>query len=689
MTPETTSTSLNDVVQVAVDAPIKEKLTYLQNESSPVHRGQIVNVSLGKRNVKGLVISDIADADFEKKFDSKKYQLKKITSLDDEFPTLKDPFLKWLEWLANYYVYPLGQAAQLCFPPLSKSKVERVSKRSPVIPLIEKKLEHQLTDEQKNCLTDIKKFNDFSVHLVHGVTGSGKTEIYLNLFEKTLLEGKKGLFLVPEISLTPQLVHRFAERFGDQIAVLHSQLTARERTNQWWNMVSGDKKILIGARSALFCPIENLGLIVVDEEHEASYKQDEKLKYNGRDSAIMLGKFLNCPVILGSATPSLESWKNALDKKFHLHQLKKRVENRPLPDIEIVDMRLEKDLEKKSAEKPFWLSQQLYNEMKIKLEQKEQIALLLNRRGLAHLVFCPDCGHTAECPNCDISLTLHAKSHLICHYCDYHENFKVKCSDCKQGEYIPMGLGTERVEEDLKKLFPTANISRADRDEINTRQELEELIEKMEKSEIDILIGTQMIAKGLDFPNLKLVGLILADIGFNLPDFRSSERSFQLMTQMSGRSGRHTKLNQSPGKVLIQTYNTSHESLVYTQNHDYEGFAKNELSCRSQLNYPPYHKMAAIRVQSLSLDKVKTTCHAMSQRARVCKDKFAIYNDIEILGPAQAPMAKLRNQFRYHLIFKHVNSQLLNQFVTLILSDESWIPSQVKVLVDIDPMNLL
>lgn len=676
-------------VQVAVDAPIKDKLTYLQNDEFQVKRGQIVNVNLGKRNVKAVVIQTLDDVRTETQKNNKKFNLKKIVSIDEELPELKDPFLKWIEWVSNYYAYPLGQVAQLCFPPLRKAKQVRASKRPSVVPTVAKRSEHDLTEEQKNCLDAIKKHSDFSVHLVHGVTGSGKTEIYLNLFEKNLLEGKKGLFLVPEISLTPQLVHRFAERFGDQIAVLHSQLTDRERTNQWWDMITGDKKILVGARSALFCPVEDVGLIVIDEEHEASYKQDEKLKYNGRDAAIMLAKYLNCPIVLGSATPSLETWKNAQDKKFHLHQLKSRVENRPLPEIKIVDMRLEKDLEKKSIEKPFWLSQQLYNEIKIKLENKEQTALLLNRRGMANLVFCPSCGYTAECPNCDISLTLHAQSHLVCHYCDYHENFKVKCTDCKEGEFIPMGLGTEKVEEDLKKLFPEAQIARADRDEINSRLELEELIQKMETSEIDILIGTQMIAKGLDFPNLKLVGLLLADVGFNLPDFRSSERSFQLITQMSGRSGRHTKIDESPGQVFIQTYNTSHDSLEFVQKHDFEGFAKNELNHRQQLNYPPFHKMAAIKIQSLSLDKVKQTCSMLAQRAHIAKEKYQTYKDIEVLGPAQAPMAKLRNQFRYHLILKHSQAHLLNQFLTVILADESWIPSQVKVVVDIDPMNLL
>lgn len=681
---------VKSAVQVAVDAPIKIQLTYLQSKDFSVQRGDLIRVPLGTRKVKGVVIGPSAAVPAENSpATEKKYALKSVLSIDDEWPKLKDPFLKWLEWVASYYAYPLGQVAQLCFPPLKRSTKERASKRSSVIPTMKPRAEYPPTDEQRKCITAIETYSKFSVHLIHGVTGSGKTEIYLKLFEKVLAEGRRGIFLVPEISLTPQLVQRFAERFGNQIAVLHSQLTDRERTNQWWEIIAGDKKILIGARSALFCPIENVGLIVVDEEHEASYKQDEKLKYNGRDSAIMLGKFMDCPVILGSATPSLESWKNVLDKKFHLHQLKFRVENRPLPDIKVVDMRLEKDLEKKSAEKPFWLSQQLYNEMKVKLESNEQIALLLNRRGMAHMVICPACGHTKECPNCDISLTLHAQSHLICHYCDYHENFKIKCSDCNGGELTPMGLGTEKVEEDLKKLFPQARVARADRDEINSRAELEELIDKMEKSEIDILIGTQMIAKGLDFPNLKLVGLILADVGFNLPDFRSSERSFQLITQMSGRSGRHTKKDENPGQVTIQTYNTEHDSLVFAKNHDYEGFVKNELGHREQLNYPPFHKMTAIRVQSLSLEKVKATCHAMAQRAHAAKEKFAAYKDIEILGPAQAPLAKLRNQFRYHLIFKHEQPQVLNQFVALLMGDESWIETQVKVVVDIDPINLL
>lgn len=668
-------------VIVAVDARLSENLSYLQNPEFNVRRGDIVMVPLGSRSVSGVVVDTVAEIP--------DFAMKPIASLNSDLPALTETHLKWLEWISEYYFYPLGQVVQLCFPPLEKAKSIRKSSRPSVVPVVERKIQHALNTEQQACVDVIYNTKGFSTHLVHGVTGSGKTEVYLELFEKTLKEGRRGLFLLPEISLTPQLIHRFSERFGDQIAVLHSQLTDRERTTQWWDIAEGRKNILIGARSAIFCPIDNLGLIVVDEEHESSFKQDETLKYNGRDCAIMLGHFHSCPVILGSATPSLESWKNALDKKFVLHRIKNRVNNRPLPDIDVVDMRLEKDVDKPSPEKPNWLSQRLYIEMKNSLENKTQVALLLNRRGVAQSVFCPDCGHTTECPNCDISLTLHANVHLICHYCDYHQNFKPKCPDCKVGELVNLGLGTEKVESELRRLFPDKVIARADRDEITSRIEMEELIKKMEASEIDILIGTQMIAKGLDFSNLKLVGLLLADVSFNLPDFRAAEKSFQLITQMSGRSGRHVKDNESPGKVIIQTYNTEHESILFSKHHDYVGFVEAELKNRNQLNYPPFHKLTSIRIQSMDLGKVKDTAELLTMRAQKLMEKFSVFQDIEVLGPAAAPIAKLRNQFRYHLLLKGAQHKTLNQFIRKIIGNSKWVPNQTKVIVDIDPLNLL
>jgi primosomal protein N' (replication factor Y) len=318
------------------------------------------------------------------------------------------------------------------------------------------------------------------------------------------------------------------------------------------------------------------------------------------------------------------------------------------------------------------------------------VALLLNRRGVANLVCCQSCGFSNQCPNCDINLTLHAGHHLVCHYCDYHENFKLQCPSCHTGQLTALGLGTEKVEEDLKKLFPSKQMARADRDEIQNRLEMENLIADMESGKTDILIGTQMIAKGLDFPKLNLVGLVLADVGFNLPDFRSTEKSFQLITQMSGRAGRHITSEDKYGEVVVQTYNTDHESLKFAKNHDYFGFVENELLNRSPLKYPPFQKIVSFRIQSMDQNQVQKAVHLLKLRAEKLKEKFsANYAEIEILGPSAAPIAKLRNQFRFHMLLKGPNSKQMNQFARQLLSDQKWIPTKVKVLVDVDPINLL
>ncbi len=678
--------SLKSLWRVAVDAPLPEALTY--SFDAKLERGQLVNVPLGKkRKVKGLVLGTTTEVG--------EFEIKDIESIDEEYLRLPDTFVKWLEWLSQYYIHPIGQVVQSTFPPLSKTDKVRKSSRPRVVPLLAADSGHSLMDEQQKCFDDISKFKDFSTHLIFGVTGSGKTEVYLRLLEKVLQEGKRGLVLVPEISLTPQLIQRFASRFGDRIAALHSQLTDRERTNQWWEIMEGKKSILIGARSALFCPMDDLGLIIVDEEHEPSYKQDEKLKYNGRDAAVMRGKFANCPVVLGSATPSLETWKNAKDGKYHLHTMKNRVAGRALPNIEVVDLRENKDKardnphEHNKSKLPFWMSPVLYQKMQETLGRGDQTALFLNRRGIAQTVICPACGHTRECPNCDINLTLHASSHLICHYCDYHENMKAKCPDCKEGEVEALGLGTELLETDLAKLFPDKIIARADRDEIQNRAELEDLILRMEQGQIDILVGTQMIAKGLDFPKLKLVGLVLADVGFNLPDFRATERSFQLITQMSGRSGRHIQPGESPGIVIIQTFNTEHESIIYACNNDFEGFAENELVTRAQLNYPPVGRLVSFRIQSSKQGQAQEAARLLARRALKLKNQHTQYASVEVLGPAEAPMAKLRGQFRYHLLVKASSPQVSNSFSRQLIGSGDWLPSGTKILVDIDPMSLL
>ncbi len=664
---------------VAVDAPLFEPLTYSVSDelAGLLKRGQMVDVPLGKRSVKGTLLGKTSI--------QPEFKIKAIQKIDTEYSALPEHFLKWLEWIASYYIHPIGSVTTLAYPPLLKTEKQRKSSRAPVVPKLESTVAPNLTEEQQSVLKSILSSKGFATHLLFGVTGSGKTEVYLQCLEEVLKSGKTGLVLVPEISLTPQLVHRFAQRFGDQIAVLHSQLTDRERTNQWWEIIEGRKKILIGARSALFCPIENLGIVIVDEEHEPSFKQDEKLKYHGRDCAVMLGKFSNCPVILGSATPSLESWKNAIDGKYQLHKMIHRVESRALPTVEVVDLRKQP----KTTDLPFWLSLPLYQAIQESLDKNEQVALFLNRRGVAQLVLCPACGYTHECPNCDITLTLHGQTHLVCHYCDYHEDLKASCPSCKEGEVKPVGLGTELVETDIQRLFPDARLARADRDEIQNRQELEELIRNMESGEIDILIGTQMIAKGLDFPKLNLVGLCLADVGFNLPDFRATERSFQLITQVSGRAGRHVKPGEAPGKVIVQTFNCEHPSLTFAQTHDFESFASYELQQRNPLLYPPFGKLTSFRIQGTQNGRVQEATSLLARRCHLLKDKTAHYSSVEILGPAEAPIAKLRGQFRYHLLLKSDQHRILNSFCHQVLGDQKWLPAGVRITVDVDPIHLL
>ena len=670
----------NSLFSVAVDAPLSAPLSYgLPENIKHLERGQAVKVPLGKRKVDGVVLGPCTQA--------VSFKVKPVESIANELPLVPEPTLAWLEWLSKYYFYPLGQTASLCFPPLKKGG--RGSRKSSPIPEATTEEQLHLTTEQSQVLTAIKQQEDFSVHLLHGVTGSGKTEVYLQLIADTLKDNKKALVLVPEISLTPQLLRRFSSRFPDRLAVLHSHLTEREKTDQWWSVIDGNKSILVGARSALFCPIPDLGLIVIDEEHEPSFKQDEMLKYHARDAAIMLARFHGCPIILGSATPSLESWHNASQGKYHLHQMNSRVADRQMPEIQVIDMRLEREARRTNeteVDLPFWLSQTLFDGMVDCFEKGDQAALFLNRRGVAQYVFCPSCGLTYECPNCSISLTLHGKNYLVCHYCDYNERLEEKCRDCGSIEVGPLGLGTELLEQDIVRLFPDLRVGRADRDEIQNREDLENLIFSFENRETDMLIGTQMIAKGLDFKGLNLVGLVMADVGFNLPDFRAAERSFQLLTQVSGRAGRHSEL---PGQVVIQTYNPEHTSIIYSCQNDYAGFAEEELTTRRCLSYPPFGRLTSFRISGNDHDKTLAAAELLGRRCQHLQQKQEAYQNILILGPAPAPIAKLRGKHRFQLLIKGPDHPRLAGLCRQVLSDQKWVPSGVKVGIDIDPINLL
>lgn len=657
--------------KVAVKAPLPHLLTY--SSELALQPGQSVLVPLGKRSVPGVVVEqDTAPA-------STQFKIKAIVSVSEDLPPLSPQHVAWAQWIAKYYHHPPGEVFSLFFPPLPKKGRAAQPKDLFSTELQEKQI--SLNQEQIKVFNDIEPLRGFSAHLLWGVTGSGKTEVYIDLIKKKLAAGLGAMILVPEIALTPQLVARFRTRLGDQIAVLHSDLTDRERTNQWWSLLEEKKRVLIGARSALFCPIPRLGLIVVDEEHEASYKQDETLRYNARDAAVMRAHFEKIPVLLGTATPSLETWKNVLDKKYHLHQLTLRASKQEMPEIEVIDLSQLRDEERRESFLPFWLSTPLYKALEQNYQQGFQSALFLNRRGVAQTVLCNSCGFIYKCANCDISLTLHGQSHLVCHYCDYTQEMAAKCPDCHTGEIKPIGLGTEQIQDDIKKLFPHANVFRVDRDEIDSRERMEEFVTKMESGEIHFLIGTQMIAKGLDFERLTLVGIVLADVGFHIPDFRASERSYQLLTQVSGRSGRHHK-----GRVIVQTYRPDHPSLRFAKNYDTRGFLTEELQEREGLFYPPFYRLACLKISGIReravSDEVQQLCGALKDY--VVQQKL----DVRILGPAPAPLYRLRNRYRHQILLKSSSLSSLHEVLQYATHAQNGL-KQLKVQVDMDPYNMM
>ncbi len=651
--------------EVTILKAIKINLIYFSNII--FEPGTCVRVPLRNQKVLAVVLREVVRP-------KRLFHIKSILSLDKNHPPISSARLKWLMWIASYYCYSLPSVIRSSFF-FSRIKIGKDRKKiqTPKIkyPLSPANLPN-LTKEQDKCVKEISCYSKkgFKVHLIHGVTGSGKTEIYLRLIEPFLLNHKSVLVLVPEIALTPQHIERFSLRFPNQVACFHSGVTPKEKSIQWMSVLKEEKKILIGPRSVLFCPIPHLAFIIVDEEHESHFKQEDKLKYHGRDTAIYLGKCLDIPVVLGSATPSIESWWNAKTHKYKYHHLKNRVFRSSPPKIEVVDMR------KKEDNLNYWLSPELHEALEQTLKKGEQGALFLNRRGETGYVFCSACGFHFSCPNCDISLTQHQGCFLTCHYCLWRQEKPEFCPQCAFSQLSTFGLGTQALEKQIAELFPTAKLVRADRDQIKNHKDWIQLIRQVEKKEVDILVGTQMIAKGLDFPYLNLVGLVLADQGLNRPDFRSAEKSFQLITQMAGRSGRR----KQKGRVILQTYNPSHPVIEALKNGDYESFVKKELAQRKKYSYPPFNKLVLVRVQSLH-EK-----NALREALEI-KEQIKKLRNLKILGPAPAPFFRLRNKYRYHLLFKSSLLSVLHQACSIIASKK--IQTAVQVHINRDPIQML
>jgi primosomal protein N' (replication factor Y) len=529
-----------------------------------------------------------------------------------------------------------------------------------------------------------------STFLLHGVTGSGKTEVYLRAIA-TAKEADRGIVvLVPEIALTPQLVARFRARFGDDVAVLHSGLTSRERFAMWQRLRSGEVRVAIGARSALFAPVHALGLVVVDEEHDPSFKQEDGVFYHARDMAILRAHRSGGVCVLGSATPSLESEHLARVGKAQKLVLPERARAQALPAVEIVDLR--RIGAGPTGDKR--LSLPLHRALEKTLEAGQQAILFLNRRGFAPSVRCESCGHMASCPNCSVALTFHKRAGLVlrCHYCDFQSPMRATCERCQARALTLEGLGTEKLEETLRGAFPAARIARLDRD-VASGKEIEKILERVRAREVDILVGTQMVTKGHDLPEVTLVGVINADAALSIPDFRASERAFQLLVQVAGRAGR----GEHAGRVLVQTYDPSHAAVVFATHHDVPGFIERELADRRELGYPPYSRMALLRVEGLDERAVRDVAARVAAVAREAAAPAMPRGagaplsrpPVDILGPAPAPLAKLRNRFRYRVMFRSADRVALRRVLGAARAALAGAPRGVQALIDVDPVQLL
>ena len=543
----------------------------------------------------------------------------------------------------------------------------------------------ELNSEQSVALGEVNK-NPGEFFLLHGVTGSGKTEVYLQAIAHVLEQGKGAIVLVPEISLTPQTVERFKARFSTGslktlVAVLHSHLSAGERHDEWHKIRQGRARIVIGARSAIFAPVEPLGLIIVDEEHEHSYKQEEAPRYHARDVAVVRGQRESATVVLGSATPSMESYHNAKKGRYRLLELPNRADDKQMPLVRVQDMRTEKS---KGDKGPPIFSQRLKEAIRDRLEQGEQTILFLNRRGFATSMQCPECGFVAECPNCSLSLTYHRREQFLrCHVCGHNVSAPKYCPQekCGSSKIRFHGLGTEKVEDVLRKLFPKANVTRMDSDALKRKDDYRRILGDFRRGKIDILVGTQMIAKGLHFPRVTLVGIVYADTGLHLADFRAGERTFQLLTQVAGRAGR----GEVEGEVVVQTFSPVHPAIQFARRHDYEGYFDAEMEFREQLYYPPFTRAAMLTLRGRSEQKVSFSADYLKKQIEPIIETIT---DLQVSGPAPAPLLRAETFYRYQLMLRTRRMSELSRCLAAVASGLN-LPDEVALTIDIDPVNLL
>ena len=723
---------------IAVPKPVDQIFQYQipPHLSDQVEVGRRVKISFGRQIIHGYVVGLSRQAKIEK--------IKSIIEVLDKTPGINPELLALSQWISSYYLSFPGMILKMILSPkIIKSKTKRsyvlnisfdqieteVSKlkkaprqaeilqlflknqtrrwekawgnsagcknlvlknllieideevvRDPYGDFVTGAPAPDLTGEQAQAVQKIKtaiEQGHFKPFLLHGVTGSGKTEVYLRALEHTIKQGKEGLLVVPEISLTPQIIQQVKGRFGSRVAVIHSGLSAGERADAWKRIQTGEILIVVGVRSSIFAPFPRLGLIIIDEEHDSAYKQDTEVKYHARDTALVRAKQIGAVILLGSATPSFESYYNSQIGKSEALFLTRRIAERSLPAVILINLKESSPVLKNGG-----ISHPLHKAIQARLDNKEQVLLFLNRRGFSPFLLCYDCGFSLKCRHCSVSLTFHKQSgNFHCHYCDYWTSPLAVCRECHGTQLAYLGQGTEKIEEELIQLYPSARVKRMDRDTTTKKFSSDHILNEMKHRKIDILIGTQMITKGHDLPHITLVGVLCADTILNFPDFRSAERTFQTLTQVAGRAGR----GDLPGEVYIQTYNPDHYSIAFAKEQDYSGFYQKELLFRKELNYPPFSRLVSFLFSGSNEKKVEEKAKGIAGFVTCLKTPL-----IEVLGPAPAPLLRLKCKYRWRFLMKGKEIKSLQVLSRKILQKWNEIKKEgVNLDIDVDPQNLL
>ena len=661
--------------EVVVSLPMDRLFHYSIPEAiaGEVAIGKRVFVPFQNRMIVGYVVGESDSSDVA--------EVKDILSVIDTDPIIGEDILKLTKWISENYFCSWGEAIASAIPAgIKKGKVSigsRVKDEEHLSEPPAKSLPHTLMAEQTKALkaiSDSIEKNEYNTFLLHGITASGKTEVYLQAIDLILQKGRQAIMLVPEISLTPQTVERFVSRFGEHVAVIHSKLTPARKFLEWKRIKDGKASIVVGARSAIFSPMKNLGLIIVDEEHENTYKQDDVPRYHARDVAEERARLNHCPLILGSATPSLESYHKAKEGEYKLIKLTKRIEERLLPKVKIVDMRMELATRKRIE----IFSRVLLDALEKTIKAGKQAIIFLNRRGFSTFMNCKKCGLVMKCRRCDTALVYHYENKkLVCHYCNYTAEPPEICPKCKSGYIKYFGLGTEKVESEISRNFSHVHVARMDSDTTQKRGSHDKILGDFKSGDTTLLVGTQMIAKGLDFPLVTLVGVVSADVTLNIPDFRSSERTFNLLTQVGGRAGRGV----DGGEVIIQTYAPGHYAILAAAKHDYEKFYAEEIVFRKELLLPPFINLVKVTVRARNEDLTSKTAAELAETIKR-EDKDAL-----VAGPAPAPIVRIRGYFRYNILIKGKDRLVMCALLKKVLKKFKK-PHGVLIAVDVDPMSM-